>query len=81
MSAQLRQGRQSGDADRESSLPPRLPPRELDEDALNRYRRLLGDDHPNTLSSARNLTISLANLGEYQQARELEEWVNLQRGM
>ncbi|MDX8034233.1 FxSxx-COOH system tetratricopeptide repeat protein [Lentzea sp. BCCO 10_0856] len=47
--------------------------RELDEDTLNRQRRVLGDDHPNTLISANNLAINLRGLGEYQAARELDE--------
>ena len=34
---------------------------------------MLGQDHPNTLTSASNLAIDLANLGEYQAARELDE--------
>ena len=34
---------------------------------------MLGDDHPDTLSSASNLAIDLRNLGEYQAARELDE--------
>jgi len=38
--------------------------RELDEDTLARYRRVLGDDHPATLNSANNLAIDLKNLGE-----------------
>jgi hypothetical protein len=36
-------------------------------------RRVLGDDHPNTLTSASNLAISLVKLGEHQAARELDE--------
>ena len=47
--------------------------RELDEDTLARSRRVLGEDHPSTLSSANNLAIDLRNLGEYQAARELDE--------
>ena len=47
--------------------------RELDEDTLARRRRVLGDDHPDTLSSANNLAIDLRNLGEYQAARDLDE--------
>lgn len=46
--------------------------RELNEDTLAR-RRVLGDDHPNTLTSAANLAADLKNLGEHQAARELDE--------
>jgi len=38
--------------------------RELDEDAVARYRRVLGEDHPNTLTSASNLAADLRALGE-----------------
>ena len=38
--------------------------RELDEDTLARCRRVLGEDHPDTLRSANNLAIDLTNLGE-----------------
>ena len=34
---------------------------------------MLGDDHPNTLTSANNLAADLRNLGEHQAARELDE--------
>jgi tetratricopeptide (TPR) repeat protein len=47
--------------------------RKLDEDTLDRKRRLLGDDHPTTLASANNLAWDLRELGEYQAARELDE--------
>ena len=47
--------------------------RELDEDTLARYRRVLGDDHPDTLASATALAYDLRNLREYQAARELDE--------
>jgi hypothetical protein len=46
--------------------------RQLAEDTLTRQRRVLGDNHPDTLRSARNLAIALANLSEHDQAR-LEE--------
>ena len=39
--------------------------------AINRAR--LGDDHPDTLASANNLATDLRALGEYQQARDLDE--------
>ena len=35
--------------------------------------RVLGDDHPDTLTSANNLAADLHALGEYQQARDLDE--------
>jgi hypothetical protein len=34
---------------------------------------VLGDDHPETLTSANNLAADLRALGEYQQARDLDE--------
>ena len=34
---------------------------------------MLGEDHPDTLTSASNLAVDLRNLGEYQAARELDE--------
>ena len=47
--------------------------RELDEDTLARYRRVLGDDNPHTLATATTLAADLRNLGEHQSARELDE--------
>ena len=47
--------------------------RDLDEDTLARRRRVLGEDHPDTLASASNLAADLANLGEHQAARDLDE--------
>jgi len=38
--------------------------RELDEDTLARKRRVLGEDHPDTLTSANNLAADLRALGE-----------------
>ena len=38
--------------------------RELDEDTLARRRRVLGDDHPDTLNSATSLAADLRALGE-----------------
>jgi uncharacterized protein HemY len=40
-------------------------------DTLTRRRRVLGDDHPDTLNSANNLAINLRQLGEHEQARRL----------
>jgi hypothetical protein len=36
----------------------------MDEDTLTRFRRILGEDHPDTLTSARNLAADLRQLGE-----------------
>ena len=47
--------------------------RELGEDTLARRRRVLGEDHPDTLASAHGLAISLRAVGEHQAARELDE--------
>jgi hypothetical protein len=47
--------------------------RELGEDTLARRRRVLGEDHPDTLTSAHGLAISLRGVGEHQAARELDE--------
>jgi hypothetical protein len=38
--------------------------RDLGQDTLVRYRRVLGDDHPNTLTAANNLAEDLRLLGE-----------------
>jgi tetratricopeptide (TPR) repeat protein len=43
--------------------------RDLEEDTLNRLRRILGDNDPNTLNSANNLSA----LGEKPAARDLEQ--------
>ena len=45
---------------------------QLDEDTLARRRRVLGEDHPDTLASASNLAFSLQGVrGQQQAAREL----------
>jgi hypothetical protein len=46
---------------------------QLDEDTLARRRRVLGEDHPDTLATASGLAISLRVVGERQAGRELEE--------
>jgi len=46
---------------------------QLDEDTLARRRRVLGEDHPDTLTSAFIFAAALFELGEYQAARELNE--------
>jgi hypothetical protein len=38
--------------------------RDLDQDTLDRRRRVLGQDHPDTLASASNLATDLRALGE-----------------
>jgi hypothetical protein len=51
------------------------PARPLFERAFELYRRLLGEDHSDTLKSADNLRA----VGEHQQARQLEEYVRAHR--
>jgi len=46
---------------------------QLGEDTLARRRRVLGEDHPDTLAAVHGLAISLGAAGEYQAARELGE--------
>ena len=46
--------------------------RELDEDTLARSRRVLGEDHPDTLAWASNLAADLRALGDHQAAAELD---------
>ncbi|MBV9315223.1 MAG: tetratricopeptide repeat protein [Pseudonocardia sp.] len=53
--------------------------RRLFERAHQPRRDSLGEDHPDTLASANNLARDLYALGEYQQARELEEWAQRRR--
>ncbi|WP_328396438.1 tetratricopeptide repeat protein [Streptomyces sp. NBC_00390] len=45
----------------------------LTEDTLTRRRRVLGEDHPQTLTSAYNLAVDLGELGEVEAARILAE--------
>lgn len=47
--------------------------RALEADTLARRRRVLGDDHPDTLVSAHNLAISLYEVGDRQAARALRQ--------
>jgi hypothetical protein len=42
--------------------------RELDQDILDRRHRVLGEDHPSTLTSANNLANDLRALGEADDA-------------
>ena len=46
---------------------------QLDEHTLARRRRVQGEDHPDTLTSASNLVMLLGRLGEHQAARELND--------
>ena len=43
------------------------------ERALRVRRSVLGEDHPDTLTSASNLAVNLYELGQYEQARQLED--------
>ena len=45
----------------------------LQERTLAGYRRVLGDDHPNTLTSMNNLALTRLVLGDLQGACELHE--------
>jgi len=47
--------------------------RPLHERALTDHRRMLGEDHPDTLISANNVAFDLHALGEYERARQLDE--------
>ena len=47
--------------------------RDLDQDSLERRRRIFGEDHPRTLSSASNLAADLREMEELQAARDLDE--------
>ena len=53
--------------------------RDLDADTLARRRRVLGDDHPQTLASARNLAEDLEQLGDHQAAAALRAEVRHRR--
>ena len=46
--------------------------RQLQNDTLTRFRRVLGEDHILTLRSASLLGLALWSLGDYQQARQLQ---------
>jgi hypothetical protein len=48
---------------------------DLNQDTVNRSRRVLGEDHPDTLISASNLARDLRELGQHEQASELEQEV------
>ncbi|MFC9328288.1 FxSxx-COOH system tetratricopeptide repeat protein [Kitasatospora sp. NPDC057015] len=47
--------------------------RDLDQDTLDRRRRILGPDHPDTLSTANNLANRLTALGDTQGAHDLAQ--------
>ena len=44
--------------------------RDLDQDTLDRRRRVLGEDHPDTLTSAENLAADLRALGDADKTPE-----------
>jgi Tetratricopeptide repeat len=46
--------------------------RELEEDVLVRSRRVLGDDHPDTLRAQGNLAATLRSLGELDRAGSVD---------
>jgi hypothetical protein len=50
--------------------------RRLHEEVLGRQRKVLGDDHPDTLASMNNLAIVVADLGKREEARlpPLMQW-------
>ena len=50
-----------------------LAARDLDQDTLDHKRRVLGEDHPSTLTSAHSLAADLYELGEVQAARDLAQ--------
>jgi tetratricopeptide (TPR) repeat protein len=51
--------------------------RKLQEETLSRQRRILGDNHPGTLTSACQLGLVLWELGDYQQAQQvLDDTIN-----
>ena len=45
----------------------------MEEDTLIRRRRVLGEDHPHTLTSASNLAAHLRALGDHKRACHLDE--------
>ena len=47
--------------------------RDLDQDTLDRQRRILGEDHPSTLATANNLAVNLRYLGQVRAARDLAQ--------
>lgn len=53
--------------------------RRLQEDTVARFRRVLGEDHPNTLAAANDLGRNLSALGEHEQARQLHKDILIRR--
>jgi hypothetical protein len=47
--------------------------RNLNQDTLERRRRVLGENHPATLLAASNLAVSLHAVGEHDAARALDQ--------
>ncbi len=52
--------------------------RQLGEDTLTRCRRVLGEDHSDTLISADILAVTLRELEQYEAARQLGERLSLE---
>ncbi|WP_219824203.1 tetratricopeptide repeat protein [Actinokineospora auranticolor] len=50
--------------------------RDLDEDTLARYRRVLGEDHPDTPRTGRDLVSVLRDLDQHDQADALQTWID-----
>ena len=48
---------------------------EMEKTALDMFKALLGEDHPDTLVTMRNLAGSLSNAGKYQESLELKQEV------
>ncbi|MGH3856217.1 MAG: FxSxx-COOH system tetratricopeptide repeat protein [Pseudonocardiaceae bacterium] len=53
--------------------------RPLFERALRLRRSVLGEDHPDTLTSANNFALNLYELGQYEQARQLNDDTSTRR--
>ena len=49
--------------------------KELQEDVLEVSRRILGEEHPDTLTAKGNLAHTLSQLGNYVAAKKLQEEV------
>ena len=47
--------------------------RDLQQRTYDTFRRVLGEDHPDTLESANNLAVMLEDLGELRGARDLQQ--------
>jgi hypothetical protein len=47
--------------------------RQLQERAIEKRKQMLGDGHPDTVSSMDNLAVTLSNQGDFDGARRLQE--------